>query len=140
MERILSDVIRLYLIPHFTSLGMEATGEWREHIHARGNTIWGRNYTEQLVYGRRPGKFAPIAPLIKWVEAKFGITGDEGVNVAWAVNQKIKAQGTEYWIFGGTDLLDFLNTDEVRDYIVEQSKELITERVVFSIKRNMNKI
>ena len=45
IEGILLDVIDLFLIPKFNSLGMNATGEWENNLKPKGNAIWGRDYT-----------------------------------------------------------------------------------------------
>lgn len=137
VQEILEEVIQKFLIPRFIDLGMPASGEWVDNIHARGSSIWGRDYTEQLIYGRRPGEFAPIAPLIKWVEVKLGIYGDEAVSVAWAVNHKIKNEGTNYFQQGGTTLMEVLKENEVQDYIISRARGIIQKNVVFEIRRKL---
>jgi hypothetical protein len=139
VETILKGVIDLFLIPRFEELGMNASGEWRDNLEVRGSSIWGRSYTEQLVYGRRPGTFAPIAPLIKWVEVKLGITGQEGIGVAWAINHKIKNEGTSYYQQGGTTLLEVLNEPETLDYIRDESMKVVKEKMIVDINRQLAK-
>jgi len=129
IETILRNVIDLFLIPRFEELGMNATGQWKDNLEVRGSSIWGRDYTNQLVYGRRPGKFAPIAPLIKWVEVKLGLTGSQAVGVAYAVNHKLKNEGSNYFQQGGTTLLQILNEPKTLDYITQQASIIITDKV-----------
>lgn len=43
--------------------------------------------------GSRP-HYVPIAPLIDWVEAKLGESGDEARSIAFAIRQKIAKHGT----------------------------------------------
>jgi len=116
-------VINLFLIPKFVSLGMNATGAWINALEPRienGNgAIYGFDYTYFLANGRKPGKAPPIAPLISWVNAKFGIGGAEARGIAFAIAQKIKKEGTDYYP-EGTDLLEVLNSKEVLDYIYSQ--------------------
>ena len=137
VERILRNVIDLFLIPRFNDLGMNATGEWRDNLEVRGNSIYGRKYTEQLVYGRAPGKFAPIAPLIKWVEVKLGLSGQQAVSVAYAVNHKIKNEGTNYFQQGGTTLLEILNEPQTLDYIADESSKIIKDNVLVNMNRQL---
>ena len=133
IETILRNVIDLFLIPRFEELGMNATGQWKDNLEVRGSSIWGRDYTNQLVYGRRPGKFAPIAPLIKWVEVKLGLTGSQAVGVAYAVNHKLKNEGSNYFQQGGTTLLQILNEPKTLDYIKEQIAELIKDKLTSKV-------
>ena len=137
VERILRELIDLFLIPRFEALGMNATGQWKDNLEVRGNSIYGRDYTNQLVYGRAPGKFAPIAPLIKWVEVKLGLTGRQGVGVAYAINHKLKNEGSNYYQQGGTTLLEVLNEKPTLDYIADESVKIIKDNVLVGINRQL---
>ena len=137
LERILRNVIDLFLIPRFEELGMNASGQWKDNLEVRGNSIYGRDYTNQLVYGRAPGKFAPIAPLIKWVEVKLGLSGQQAVGVAWAVNHKLKNEGSNYFQQGGTTLLEILNEPITLDYIATESAKIIKDNVMVQINRQL---
>ena len=121
--RIMQAVIDNYLKPKFIELGMNATGQWLNTLEARsvnGNgEIWGQDYSYWLVNGRKPGTAPPISVLMPWVTAKFGIGGNEARSIAFAVAQKIKKEGTDYYP-DGTDLLTVLNSDEVKNYIYSQ--------------------
>lgn len=116
----MQDVIDLFLIPKFLSLGMNATGNWINALEPRvenGNgAIYGFDYTYWLQNGRAPGAMPPVSALIPWVSAKLGKSGREGVSIAWAVAKKIQREGTNYYP-EGTDLLDVLSSKEVIDYV-----------------------
>src|SRR5690625_135273 len=129
IERIIDDVIREILIPKFKSLGMDATGEWIRTVDARGNEIWGRDYTEYLVNGRRPGKIPPIAPIINWIQAKFGISGQEAMSRAYAVAYTIAEKGTTYYQQGGTDLLAILDSQKTKDFINSRISEIANDKL-----------
>lgn len=131
IERVISEVINLFLIPKFRDLGMPATGEWEENVHARGNEIWGRQYTEQLVNGREPGTMPPVEAIQRWALAKLG-NGD--INVAWAIATKIKNEGTS-WYPNGSDLLEVLEGQEVADYISSQIRDIIILQVTTQFQR-----
>lgn len=127
------------LVRKFQELGMPATGQWvreleqREYVN-RGE-IWGMPYTEQLVQGRAPGKRPPIAPLELWVQAKFGLSGQQATGAAFAIANKIAESGTTWYQKGGSDLLEVLETDEainafygvITDYLLAEVRVTITE-------------
>jgi hypothetical protein len=138
-RQILQDVIVEVLIPKFLSLGMRATGEWEKSLHVVDSSIWGRKYTEQLEYGRQPGKFAPIAPLIAWAKAKFGVGEEEATSIAWAVNTKMKNEGTSWYRKGGTDLMEVLKSQEVVDTINRKAGNIIKEQIILFVSQEIKK-
>lgn len=125
-------VIDNFLKPKFIELGMNATGQWLNSLEARsinGNgEIWGMDYTYWLANGRRPGTGPAVSALMPWVTAKFGIGGNEARSIAFAVAQKIKNEGTEYYP-DGTDLLNVLYSKEVANYIYSQLREGFTVEI-----------
>lgn len=137
IERILDDVIELFLIPRFLDLGMDATGEWRENLESQGNVIRGRHYTEQLVNGRAPGTFAPIEPLRRWAMAKLGLDDREALGAAFAISRKLEAEGSNYWIQGGTTLLEILTSQDVADFITQNAQTFVQEQVDLEIREYM---
>lgn len=139
-EEILNEVIRLFLIPKHKELGMEATGEWINSLESKGNTIRGRKYTEQLVYGRSAGKAPPITPLEKWVTAKFGITGKEATSFAFAISKKIAKEGTSWKQKGGSDLLEVLETRAVMDFINSKLAAYFQVEISLQIQRNLSEL
>ena len=139
-EEILSEVIRLYLIPKHNELGMKATGEWINSLEVNGNTIRGRKYTEQLVYGRKPGNAPPIAPLENWVKAKFGITGKDATSFAFAISKKIAKEGTTWHQKGGSDLLEVLETQEVLNYINSKIARYFQTEITLQIQRQLREL
>lgn len=136
-EEVLNDVIKLHLIPKHKQLEMEASGEWIKSLEAKGNVIRGRKYTEQLVYGRNPGQAPPVKPLEKWVNAKFGISGKEATSFAFAISKKIAKEGTTWKKKGGSDLLEVLETKEVKDFINKSLGKYILSETELQIKRQL---
>ncbi len=110
------------LIPHFLELGLNATGEWINALNTRADgdvgIINGRQYTEQLVYGRRPNSDTSHDAIRRWAygmanynpefKAWLNVRGlsDYGFQVAY----KIAREGTEIYKEGGTNLLEILET------------------------------
>lgn len=128
------------------SLGMDASGEWRKSLHAKGNVLRGRKYTEQLQYGRKPNKdqdpkalkkwaygMAMFNPSFKnWLEIR-GLT-QYGIQIAY----KIAENGTTWYQQGGTDLMDVLESREVIEYINERMSVHIKAEVQLYVKSMLN--
>lgn len=138
MKEVFQEVVDNYLKPHFIELGMNASGDWLNSLEVRINgnraEIWGADYTEYLVNGRPPGGRPPIAPLIRWVGNKFGLSGREAVSAAYAISNKIAEQGTEYYP-QGTDLLEILNLPEVKSFIYNKFGQIMTGEITASFER-----
>ena len=138
IERILAEVVNRFLIPNFRELGMNATGEWLESLEVttgiNSGTIRGRDYSQYLAKGRKPGQRPPIAPLEKWVNAKFGISGTQAKSMAFAIATKIAKEGTTWHQKGGTDLIEVLESVEVQEYITGEMRGILqvelSERMV----------
>lgn len=140
----MQSVIDNILIPKFIELGMNASGEWISSLEPRVNgqsgEIWGRDYTYYLVNGRAGGNRPPIAPLVRWVGYKLGLSGAEATGAAFAIANKIAKEGTDYYP-DGTDLLEVLSSKETTQYIyneigAELSGQLRTE-IVRMAKQNL---
>ncbi len=135
MELILKDAIDALFIPHFMALGMNASGQWKNNVEARGNTIWGMDYTEYLANGRSPNSNQSPEALKAWV----GWAGstiiaqwvkDKGLNLnPYAVAQNIARKGTTWKQKGGSDLLEFLNSKPFLDFIQNRIVEKLGENI-----------
>lgn len=119
--------IKKELIDKHNELGMKASGNWEQslsvEIDSSRGVITGEPYTDQLISGREPGKFPPIALIEDWIKAK-GITPDESditiSSLAFLIARKIANEGTEYFKKGGTDLVDAVITPKRIDKILER--------------------
>lgn len=138
IQEVMQGVIDNFLIPKFLSLGMNATGKWISSLTAEAingvGYIKGMNYTYYLANGRAGGSMPPIAPLQQWVGAKFGIYGNEGRSIAFAVAKKIEREGTDYYP-EGTDLVEILNSREVLDYVYGSFTGFVQLQIELEIKR-----
>lgn len=136
-------VIDQFLIPKFIELGMNASGSWIASLQAResnGNgEIWGKDYTYYLVNGRAPGNRPPIDPLVKWVGYKLGQTGPEVRGIAFAIANKIAAQGTSYYPTG-TDLLEVLTSKPVTDFVYSQIAIGFRTQISQTIRNDLKRI
>jgi len=134
IEKILDEVIKDYLIPHFVSKGMRASGNWESKVEAVGNVIRGPRYTEQLTYGRQPGTFAPIAPLKEWAKIKLGLNDRQATSAAYAISHKLKKEGNEYFKQGGTDLIEYLSSPQVIRFINTKAKGFVEAQVDLELR------
>lgn len=140
----MQEVIDRYLIPKFNELGMNATGEWLNNVKPASEPnkgiIKGRSYTEQLVYGRKPGRRPPIEPLERWVTAKFGIGSDQARGMAFAIANKIANEGTTWYQKGGSDLLEALEQPEVIEFVNSQIGDYLSSQVQLEIVRDLKEV
>lgn len=143
IREVMQGVIDGYLIPRFVQLGMNASGEWIHSLQADSingvGYIKGKHYTIQLVNGRSPGKRPPISPLQQWVSNKLGISGEEGRGIAFAIATKIEKEGTDYYP-EGTDLLEVLNSPEVKNYIYNEMGNYMAGQLKIEIQRMAREI
>ena len=139
-EDTLNEVVKRFLIPKLNELKMNASGKWLQSLEVENNKIRGRKYTEQLVYGRAGGKRPPIAPLEKWVQAKFGYSGTQAKSMAFAVAKKIEKEGTSWHQKGGSDLLEVLETPEVINFINEKLGNYLTTEITLEFQRQLQTI
>lgn len=139
VERVLNEVVERFLKPKFISLGMNASGDWLNALEVRGSEIWGMDYTEYLVRGRSGGTRPPIAPLIRWVGQKFGLSGQEAISTAYAVATKIEIEGTNYYP-NGTDLLEVLESREVKEFVMRELSQYVIKEVNQTFVRQAKQI
>jgi len=136
LERILRNVIDLFLIPRFEELGMNASGQWKDNLEVRGSSIWGRNYTRWLQDGRDKNKKQGHKELAKWAygmsnyneEFKKWLQIRGVVEYGFQIAYKIAAEGTKAYP-EGNPLLDVLNEQPTLDYIKQQASIIITDKV-----------
>jgi len=140
VEPIVREVINRFLIPKFRELGMPASGQWERELEARGNAIWGMDYTEYLVQGRPPNADQSPDAIRRWaVWAGSTFIKDwaqaKGVNAPpIAIAYKIARDGTT-WYPDGSDLLEVLYSQEVTDYISEELGKILVFKVKEEFKR-----
>ncbi len=114
------DLIIVDLKRKHVELGMKASGKWVEGLEntSKGNVgrVIGEPYTEQLVNGRRGGRFPPIEAIKQWIIDKGIVNNIKGSisvsSLAFLIARKIAREGTKYYQQGGTDLVSAVITDE----------------------------
>jgi len=99
----------------------------------QGGTVLGvvaspLSYAAPVELGSKP-HMPPLQPLIDWVEAKLGIKGPKGEEVAQAIRWKIKAHGTKgHFMFkraleGNLDQIRAILGNHARDALVKLGLE-----------------
>jgi len=141
LKAAMQGVIDEFLIPKFISLGMNASGKWIESLEADAvngkGYIRGQYYSYWLKNGRAPSNgLPPYGPIFEWVGNKLGLSGAAQVSATWAVRQKIKKEGTNYYP-DGTDLLDVLESNEVNQYIYSKIKAGVAGKLTVEIKKRI---
>lgn len=144
-EQILSkeaDLLIDEFVVQYDKLGMRASGQWANTLDNRTSgltlSIFGQDYTEFLVDGRKPGKFPPIAKIEQWIKDK-GIAPIERTikisSLAFLIARKIAREGTEYFKQGGTDLVEAVVTPQrIQDIIDKVSVFFIGDFVSRFVK------
>lgn len=128
-------------------LGMKASGQWLETLENKteGLTaeIVGQKYTEQLVWGRKPGKFPPLKAIEEWIKNK-GIRAIEATlkisSLAFLIARKIAEEGTRYFRQGGTDLVDSVITPERIQEIINKVSIFNVSSFVLNISKEFKKL
>lgn len=125
------DQIEKDLIKRHIELGMKSSGKWiaslENEVVQSGSVykaeITGLQYTEQLVWGRKPGKFPPIKAIEEWIIAKGIQPIEKNIKIsslAFLIARSIAEKGTTYFQQGGTDLVESVVTPERIQNIIDQ--------------------
>lgn len=142
------DKLSADLTEKHNELGMRASGNWvQEKIVEASESgtlltalITAPKYTEQLQYGRKPGKFPPLAAIEQWINDK-GITPDIPIrSLAYLIARKIAMEGTEYYKQGGTGLIDSVITSERIDGIISKVGIINVEGIVGGMVKKLKKV
>lgn len=132
------ELIRDELVKRHDELKMRASGKWAKSLEIEitqtdGKSIakiLGEHYTEQLVFGREPGKFPPVQDIEQWIIDKGIKPFDDKMKVstlAFLIARKIAEEGTQYYKDGGTDLVESVITPQRIQKIIDQVKEINLE-------------
>lgn len=143
--------IRLDLIKKHDELGMRSSGQWADSLQStvkeKGSStiakIEGVHYTEQLQFGRRPGKFPPIKAIEDWIVNKGIQPIEENISIsslAFLIARKIAQEGTTYFQQGGTDLIDsVINARRIQD-ILDKVTEINVSAIVTGFVEQLKQV
>ena len=139
------DLVSKELTEKYDQLGMRASGRWeleKEFITKESGTrivgtIWGASYTGALQFGRKPGKFPPIAAIEQWIQDKRIISDIPIRSLAYLIARKIAKEGTKYFRQGGTDLIDSVITTDRIDNIISKVGLVHVDVIVRGLVREL---
>jgi len=140
------EALKQDLIAKHIELGMPASGNWERslvvEVQRLKATIHGAPYTEQLVNGREPGKFPPIAAIRQWILDKpIPFVGKIKLSsLAFLIARKIAKEGTKYFKQGGTDLVEAVITPERVQSIIDQVSEFYIDSFTTEITGFLKKM
>ncbi len=64
---------------------------------------------------------------------KLGLDEKQALGAAFAISNKLKNEGSEYYKEGGTDLLEILYSQQVLDYIGKNAQDIVAEQIEIEI-------
>ena len=142
------DKLRIDLISKHKQLGMKASGKWENELEVLTSTnnakIVGEGYTNQLVNGRKPGKFPPVDAIKQWIVDKGIVNNIKGnisvSSLAFLIARKIAKSGTKYFKQGGTDLIDGVVTNARIQSIIDKVGAELTFTLVTKLENEFKKI
>ncbi len=107
------NILMQELIAAYDAKGMRASGRWADSLQVEVNgtrgILTGLQYTEQLQYGRRAGRFPPVEQIEQWIRDKGIQAIDASINIrtlAFLIARKISREGWNRQGFGGVELVD----------------------------------
>lgn len=138
------EALKLELIAKYDELGMRASGSWAKNLEVIAfddrPRLLSERYSDQLEFGRKPGKQPPSEAIEEWIKDK-GIAAklESGITVsslAFLIARKIRKEGWNRNTYGGTELLSKAVTPERIQKIIDKVTpihvtELVTELINF---------
>lgn len=150
IKEVLDKVVDQYLIPKFYELNMNASGQWVRSLETDAEkavgVIKGQDYTKYLVQGREPNQDQDPKKLRAWAYY-YGTTviadwaKAKGIDIdPIAIAYKIAREGTTWKAKGGSDLLEVLESPEVKAFIARELSGYMSDQIRLEIIRIANKI
>jgi len=145
------EAIAVDLVRKYRELGLPASGRWARELEVdAGETstgafarLTGERYTEQLVLGRKPGRFPPVQAIEQWIIDKgirFVETEIKLSSLAFIIARKIANEGTDIFQQGGTDLISSVITPQRIQSILDQVGEQLLEPIVSGLIQTLRSV
>lgn len=137
------EALKNELIAKYDELGMRASGNFAESLEVQVNDtkaiLLGANYAEQLEYGRKAGKFPPIAQIEKWINDKGIMSKIQGKisvsSLAFLIARKIARVGWKREEFGGVELITQVVTPERIQQILDKVSDIYRGTLTSDIQK-----
>ena len=137
------EALKNELIAKYDELGMRASGNFAESLEVQVNdtkaVLLGANYAEQLEYGRKSGKFPPIAQIEQWINDKGIISKIQGKisvsSLAFLIARKIARVGWKREEFGGVELITQVVTPERIQQILDKVSDIYLGTLTSDIQK-----
>lgn len=116
------------LIDAYNAKGMRASGKFAESLEVQVDgfnaKLIGEDYSEQLEFGRRAGRFPPITAIEQWIKDKniaARISGEISISsLAFLIARKIAREGWDRQGFGGVQLISEVITEQRVQKIIDE--------------------
>jgi hypothetical protein len=150
VAKILKDELELLkteLIKEYDSLGMRASGKWADGLEVQASEATGKiiglDYSQQLEFGRRAGKFPPREAIEQWIRDKGLASRIEGQisisTLAFLIARKIAREGWKREQFGGVELISKVVTAEriqkILDKVGSSFRTRFTSEIINELKQ-----
>ena len=137
------EALKNELIAKYDELGMRASGNFAESLEVQVNdtkaVLLGANYAEQLEYGRKAGKFPPIAQIEQWINYKGIMSNIQGKisvsSLAFLIARKIARVGWKREEFGGVELITQVVTPERIQQILDKVSDIYLGTLTSDIQK-----
>lgn len=141
---ILNEVIQRFIHTEIDKHKISDTGKMRNSLESREVTsteteLWGVDYAYYAISGRSGGKGPKSQDLIGWVQRKFGVSGKQAEGMAYVIARKIAKEGTDR-NKEKINLSEILNSQEVRQYIIERVTQIMNKNVTDHIQSQLKKL
>lgn len=140
------ELLRSELIARYETLGMKASGNWADSLEVQVSensaVLLAAPYSDQLEYGRKPGKQPPSAAIEQWIKDKGiagRIEGDISVSsLAFLIARKIARQGWNREQYSGTELISSVITPQRIQQIIDKASQEELEQFTSNIIVQLN--
>lgn len=142
------ELLKSELISCYDELGMRASGNWANElsleISQNGATLLMPSYSDQLEYGRSPGKQPPSEVIIQWLTDKgIAIRLENEISIsslAFLIARKIGREGWNRDKYGGTELISSVVTPERIQLIMNKVTDAELANFTQNIINSLNTI
>ena len=125
------EIIRKKILGQQRSKKIYASGKSAQSLYIQevknGGQLVGEDYFQQQITGRKPGKFPPIKPILKWIDDKgLSLNKITKKGLAFIIARKIADKGTDIYKKkrDGLDVKGIIDETEpiLKDQLIKSGK------------------